>query len=171
MMRAPVEPSLGITGPVPTDGAASPDGAGDEGGDGITATSATNAASGTAEARSGRTVAAWRAGRAARGSGARVARLTRAEYRSGVDGDAAWAGERGWVLETTLGAADGMTAVAVTSPMTGTARRFHTSGGTGRRWRPCSRPGWRPCSRRCRPISRSGTRVSSLLARRSGKYA
>jgi len=79
-MRAPVEPSLGITGPMPTDGAALPDdGEGGDAGGGITATSATTAASGTAEARSGRTVAAWRAGRADLGSGARVARLTRAE--------------------------------------------------------------------------------------------
>jgi hypothetical protein len=77
-------------------------------------------------ARAGRTGALCRDGRAARGSGGRVARLTRGgDWRTGPDGGAAATGDRGWLVEIALGDAAGMTAVAVTSPTTGTARRFH----------------------------------------------
>jgi len=55
-----------------------------------------------------------------------VARLTRGgDWRTGPDGGAAATGDRGWLVEIALGDAAGMTAVAVTSPTTGTARRFH----------------------------------------------
>lgn len=85
-------------------------------------------------ARTGRTGAACRDGRAPRGSGGRVARLTRgSDWRTGPAdvadladaGGPAASGVRECAVEIALGDAAGMTAVAVTSPTTGTARRFH----------------------------------------------